>query len=289
MAKLLSDYRPGKASRSPDIEVAAATGGFCVGEVSLVNVSKNFTVREGGVQQTFRALNSVSFSIADGEVVVLIGPSGCGKTTALRIVMGLESASSGRITVDGKVITGCGHDRGLVFQHAELLPWLNAVRNVEFGLEMKGLRGQELRETALSFLDLVGLREAAGRYPHQLSGGMKQRVGIARALAINPQVLLMDEPFGALDAQTRESLQGELIDLQARTGKTVLFVTHDLDEAVVLADRIIVMAGGEIREELEVPIPRESRKLAEVRGSAAFSEIRYSAWKSLHSAAGTAH
>jgi NitT/TauT family transport system ATP-binding protein len=260
-----------------------------VGEVSLINVSKHFVIHENGSKKVFKALNSVSFSVADGEVAVLIGPSGCGKTTALRIVMGLETATAGRIAVDGKAIKGCGYDRGLVFQHAELLPWLTALQNVMFGLEMKGMRGQELRDTAMSFLELVGLKDSANRRPQQLSGGMKQRVGIARALAINPKVLLMDEPFGALDAQTRESLQGELVELQVRTKKTVLFVTHDLDEAVILADRIIVMAEGEIREIIDVPIPRDRRDLAEVRGSPEFSEIRYRAWKSLHNVSGAKH
>lgn len=257
-----------------------------LGDVTLTNVCKNFVIDEGAAKRTFRALKSVSFSIADGEIVVLIGPSGCGKTTALRIVMGLETASSGRIAVDGKMVRGCGHDRGLVFQHAELLPWLTAHQNVMFGLEMKGMRGQALRDTALSFLDLVGLKNSANRRPHQLSGGMKQRVGIARALAINPEVLLMDEPFGALDAQTRETLQGELIDLQQRTRKTILFVTHDLDEAVILADRIIVMAEGKIHDIIDVPIPRERRNLAEVRGTKDFAEVRYRAWQALHDVTG---
>jgi NitT/TauT family transport system ATP-binding protein len=180
-----------------------------MGEVSLIDVSKRFTLRVGGELQTIQALQRVSFTVRDGEIVALIGPSGCGKTTALRIAMGLETATGGRVTVDGREVKGCGHDRGMVFQHAELLPWLTALQNVMFGLEMKGMRGPKLRETALRYLDLVGLAESANRRPHQLSGGMKQRVGIARALAIDPKVLLMDEPFGALDAQTRETMQDE--------------------------------------------------------------------------------
>ncbi len=158
--------------------------------------------------------------------------------------MGLETASGGKVTVDGREVEGCGHDRGMVFQFAELLPWLTALENVMFGLEMKGMRGAELRETATRYLALVGLDNSLNRRPHQLSGGMKQRVGIARALAIDPKVLLMDEPFGALDAQTRETMQAELLELHARTRKTILFVTHDLDEAVLIADRIVVMKGG---------------------------------------------
>ena len=164
-----------------------------------------------------QALDHVSFTVRDGEIVALIGPSGCGKTTALRVAMGLETATAARVTVDGREVKGCGYDRGMVFQHAELLPWLTALQNVMFGLEMKGMRGAELRDTAQRYLELVGLQRFANRRPHQLSGGMKQRVGIARALAIDPKVLLMDEPFGALDAQTRETLQAELLDIHART------------------------------------------------------------------------
>ena len=144
----------------------------------------------------------------------------------------------------------------MVFQHAELLPWLTAAQNVMFGLEMKGMRGGELRATAQRYLDLVGLDASGSRRPHQLSGGMQQRVGIARALAIDPKVLLMDEPFGALDAQTRETLQGELLEIHTRTGKTILFVTHDLDEAVLIADRIVVLRDGAVQEIMDVPLPR---------------------------------
>jgi len=174
-----------------------------MGEVTLHDISKRFTLRIDGALQTVQALSRVNFTVQDGEIVSLIGPSGCGKTTALRIAMGLETASVGKVTVDGREVRGCGHDRGMVFQFAELLPWLSALQNVMFGLEMKGMRGVELRDTATRYLELVGLSDSLSRRPHQLSGGMKQRVGIARALAIDPKVLLMDEPFGALDAITR--------------------------------------------------------------------------------------
>jgi NitT/TauT family transport system ATP-binding protein len=179
-----------------------------MGEVALYDISKRFTLRIDGAVHTVQALSRVSFKVHDGEIVALIGPSGCGKTTALRIAMGLETASGGKVTVDGREVKGCGHDRGMVFQFAELLPWLTALQNVMFGLEMKGMRGAELRATATRYLELVGLSDSLNRRPHQLSGGMKQRVGIARALAIDPKVLLMDEPFGALDAQTRETNAG---------------------------------------------------------------------------------
>jgi len=253
-----------------------------VGAIELINVSKRFTLRVDGAEQAVQALANLSFSVLEGEIVALIGPSGCGKTTALRIAMGLEAASSGSVTVDGIVVTGCGHDRGMVFQHAALLPWLTALENVMFGLEMKGMRGEELRDIAQRYLDLVGLNDSGNRRPYQLSGGMQQRVGIARALAIDPRVLLMDEPFGALDAQTRETLQGELIGIHERTHKTILFVTHDLDEAVLLADRVVVMQHGSVHEIMEVPLPRPRGDVEAVRGSAAFAETRYKLWRAIN-------
>src|SRR5674476_1515676 len=227
-----------------------------MGEVSFVDVSKRFSLRVDGELHHVQALEHVSFTVRDGEIVALIGPSGCGKTTALRVAMGLDAATGGRVAVDGREVRGCGHDRGMVFQHAELLPWLSALQNVMFGLEMKGMRGAPLRDTAEKYLELVGLSDSQNRRPHQLSGGMKQRVGIARALAIDPKVLLMDEPFGALDAQTRESMQAELLEIHERTGKTILFVTHDLDEAALLADRVVVMRNGEIQEIITCDLPK---------------------------------
>jgi NitT/TauT family transport system ATP-binding protein len=260
-----------------------------MGEVSLVDVSKRFTLRIDGEIHNVRALSRVSFTVQDGEIVALIGPSGCGKTTALRVAMGLETASGGKVLVDGREVKGCGFDRGMVFQFAELLPWLTAMQNVMFGLEMKGIRGAELRETAARYLDLVGLSDSLNRRPHQLSGGMKQRVGIARALAVDPKVLLMDEPFGALDAQTRETMQAELLDIHARTRKTILFVTHDLDEAVLIADRIVVMKSGMVQEIMNVPLSRPRPDLGVVRGMPEFNETRYRVWKALHGPAGTVH
>jgi NitT/TauT family transport system ATP-binding protein len=253
-----------------------------MGEVSLIDVSKRFILRIGNETQTVRALSRVSFTVQDGEIVSLIGPSGCGKTTALRIAMGLERATSGRVAVDGREVKGCGHDRGMVFQHAELLPWLTAMQNVMFGLQMKGVRGAALRSTAEKYLDLVGLETSKNRRPHQLSGGMQQRVGIARALAIDPKVLLMDEPFGALDAQTRETMQEELLQVHARTRKTILFVTNDLDEAVLISDRIVIMREGRIQEVLQVPLPRPRGDLGVTRGTREFAETRYRVWKALH-------
>jgi NitT/TauT family transport system ATP-binding protein len=252
-----------------------------MGEVTLHDISKRFTLRIDGALQTVQALSRVNFTVRDGEIVSLIGPSGCGKTTALRIAMGLETASAGKVTVDGREVRGCGHDRGMVFQFAELLPWLTALQNVMFGLEMKGMRGAELRATARRYLELVGLSDSLNRRPHQLSGGMKQRVGIARALAIDPKVLLMDEP--------RETMQAELLELHARTRKTILFVTHDLDEAVLIADRIVVMKDGMVQEIMTVPLKRPRPDLGVVRGTSEFADTRYRVWQALHAPIGTLH
>src|SRR6266853_1237943 len=254
-----------------------------MGEVSLIDVSKRFILRVGHETQTVRALSRVSFTVRDGEIVSLIGPSGCGKTTALRIAMGLELATSGRVTVDAREVKGCGHDRGMVFQHAELLPWLTAMQNVMFGLEMKGMRGAEVRSTAEKYLDLVGLGTSNNRRPHQLSGGMQQRVGIARALAIDPKVLLMDEPFGALDAQTRETMQEEVTLLWERTKKTIVFVTHDIDEAVYLGDRIVVLTArpGRIKEEVKIDLPRP--RSLEIKKSIQCHEYRNYVWDLIRS------
>src|ERR1700704_1001281 len=260
-----------------------------MGEVTLHDISKQFTLRIDGAPQTVQALSRVSFKVNDGEIVVLIGPSGCGKTTALRIAMGLETASGGKVTVDGREVRGCGHDRGMVFQFAELLPWLTALQNVMFGLEMKGVRGPALRETAARYLELVGLSDSLNRRPHQLSGGMKQRVGIARALAVDPKVLLMDEPFGALDAQTRETMQEELLQLHGRTRKTILFAPQDLDGGGLIADRIVVMREGRIQEIMDVPLPRPRGDLGVVRGTKEFADTRYHVWRALHADTPTLH
>lgn len=262
--------------------------------VVIDNVSKRFTVNSGKGTQHVQALDRVSFTVGEGEIIALTGLSGCGKTTLLRIIMGLETATSGSITVGGNVVTGCGYDRGLVFQHAELFPWRTALENVEFGLEVKGVGKKERRAIAEEKLELVGLAHAMDRRPNELSGGMKQRVGLARALSIDPQVLLMDEPFGALDAQTRESLQAEVLRIHRETGKTIIFVTHDLDEAVLLADRVVLMAShpGRVKQIFDIPIPRPRNDVLAVRGMDEFAELRYDIWRTLmaevHADQGTA-
>ena len=253
-------------------------------QVEVRDVAKTFTLRAGNQDLEIKALDGVSFGVRPGEIVSVTGPSGCGKTTILRIIMGLEHADSGEVLVSGERVTGCGYDRGMVFQHAELLPWRSARSNVAFGLELKGVSSRERLEAADRYLELVGLSHAKDLWPHQLSGGMRQRVGIARALAIEPDVLLMDEPFGALDAQTREVLQGELLDIHAKTGKTIVLVTHDLDEAILVADRAVVMRSGRVQETLSVEIPRPRGKLAALRGNPEFGRKRLALWELLRDA-----
>jgi NitT/TauT family transport system ATP-binding protein len=204
------------------------------------------------------ALDAFNLKIERSEFVCLLGPSGCGKTTVLRIVAGLDSPSRGTVMVNGKKVTSAGPDRGVVFQEFALFPWRSVRKNIEFGLEVKGIPEVERRAISSKFIELVGLQGFEDAHPNELSGGMKQRVGIARALANDPNVLLMDEPFGSLDAQTRNLMQKELLRIWSATKKTVLFVTHSVDEAVFLADKIVIMTArpGRVREIIDVGLPR---------------------------------
>ncbi|HKP57179.1 MAG TPA: ABC transporter ATP-binding protein [Polyangiales bacterium] len=204
------------------------------------------------------ALEDISFRAHRREFICVIGPSGCGKSTLIRILAGLDQPTSGQMLLDGKPVHGPGPDRGMVFQGYTLFPWRTVLENVMFGLEMRGLRRTAAEEEALEWVEIVGLRRFAHSYPHELSGGMKQRVAIARALANRPRILFMDEPFAALDAQTRAQMQSYLIQLWKQIDITVVFVTHDLEEAVYLADRILVLGAhpGHIREMVEVALPR---------------------------------
>ena len=210
-----------------------------------------------GPRQT-TALKDINFQTHRREFLCIVGPSGCGKTTLVRILAGLEEKNSGQVLLQGKAVTEPGSDRGMVFQGYTLFPWLTVKKNVMFGLKMNGHSNMHAEREALQWLDLVGLAKFANAYPHQLSGGMKQRVAIARALANRPRILLMDEPFGALDAQTRAKMQTHLLDIWRNIDVTVLFITHDLDEAIYLADRILVLKAhpGEVQELIEVPVPR---------------------------------
>jgi NitT/TauT family transport system ATP-binding protein len=204
------------------------------------------------------ALRDAHLRVSKGEFVCLIGASGCGKSTLLRIVAGFEQATRGSVLMWGKPIEGPAPDRGMVFQDYGLFPWLTVRRNIAFGPTSRGRPAAEIRETVEHFVNLVGLHRFADAYPHQLSGGMKQRVAIARVLANDAQMVLMDEPFGALDAMTRERLQDELLDIWQRTGLTVLFVTHSIEEAIFLADRVVVMSPGpgRIESQMEITLPR---------------------------------
>ncbi len=218
------------------------------------DLGKRFPTPQG----EYTALDGISFQTHRREFVCVIGPSGCGKSTLIRILAGLERQTSGAVLIDGKPVEGPGAERGMVFQGYTLFPWLTVKKNVMFGLKMNGLGRTQAEREALQWLDLVGLSKFADVYPHQLSGGMKQRVAIARALANRPRILLMDEPFGALDAQTRAKMQTHLLDIWRNIDVTVLFITHDLDEAIFLADRILVLKAqpGEVQELIEVPVPR---------------------------------
>ncbi len=223
-------------------------------KLSAKNVRKVFFVKN---RETV-ALENLSLEVRAGELVTIVGTSGCGKSTFLRLVAGLVEPTSGLIEVDGRPVSGPGPDRGMVFQAYTLFPWLNTLDNIKFVLKKQRLSQPEQNEIARHYLNLVGLTGFEKAYPAQLSGGMKQRVAIARALAYNPAILLMDEPFGALDAQTRELMQELLLKVWAESQTTILFITHDVDEAIFLADRVYVMSArpGRIRREIEVTLPR---------------------------------
>ncbi len=223
-------------------------------KLRVQHVSKTFQSKNENVY----VLEDINLEIQQGEFVCIVGPSGCGKTTLLNIVAGLENADSGMVWADDHKINGAGTDRVVIFQEAALFPWLNVVKNVEFGLKLKGVDGKKRRSIALEYLKMVHLTKFQHAHVHELSGGMKQRVAIARALAMNPEMLLMDEPFSALDAQTRWILHYELQNIWLKTRKTILFVTHNIREAVCLADRIIILSTspGRIKKEFRVELPR---------------------------------
>jgi NitT/TauT family transport system ATP-binding protein len=247
-------------------------------KISFRAVSRRFA-HQGA---SFLALDRLSVDVADGEFVTLVGPSGCGKSTALAIAAGLIAPTGGEMIVDGRNVRGPGPERGVIFQQYALFPWLTVRQNVEFGLRIAGRRAAERRATAQRFIDLVGLSDFADALPKVLSGGMKQRCAIARAYAVDPTILLMDEPFGALDALTRVQMQDQLLDTWNRERRTVMFVTHDVDEAVYLANRVIVMAArpGRLAEIIPVNLPYPRSEA--IRLSGAFAEIRNRVWRAVY-------
>lgn len=253
-------------------------------KVVVEDVGKTFTWRKKGEEHSVEALGHINFTVADNEFLTVIGPSGCGKTTLLRMIAGLEAVDRGTISIDGRPVEGPGDDRAVVFQHFGLFPWKTILQNVKFPLGVRGVNEQEADDRARSALARVGLEGFESSHPHQLSGGMQQRVGLARALATEAPVLLMDEPFGAIDAQTREFMQEQLMRLWTENRKTVIFITHDLDEAVMLADRVLVLSRrpSEVRAAVPVELPHP-RWEYDVRSRPAFAEARRTIWDMLRS------
>ena len=246
--------------------------------VRIDNVRKVFNTRNGEMV----ALNGVSLDIHDNEFICVVGPSGCGKSTLLNIIAGLSEPTSGKVYCDGKEVTGTGTERGVVFQQYALFPWLTVKKNVMFALEMRGVKGKAAEEEAMKYLEMVDLAKFADHYPKELSGGMKQRVAIARAYAAEPSVLLMDEPFGALDAQTRTQLQTELLETWEKKRKTCFFITHDVEEAIILAQRVIIMSArpGRIKDivDIDIPYPRTQ----ETKMTPHFMELKNHIWSQVY-------
>jgi NitT/TauT family transport system ATP-binding protein len=247
-------------------------------KIVLRDVRKTFALGN----DEFVALDRISLDIADNEFVTAVGPSGCGKSTLMNILAGLEEPSAGEALVDGRPVDGPGPERGVIFQQYALFPWLTVRQNVEFGLRTAGVGKAERRERAEYFIKMVGLEQFADALPKMLSGGMKQRCAIARAYAVNPSILLMDEPFGALDALTRVKLQEQLLATWSREKRTVVFITHDVDEAVFLANRVVVMAArpGRVFDVIDVDLPYP--RTEDVRLSPEFGELRNRVWHSVY-------
>ncbi|MBT9775231.1 ATP-binding cassette domain-containing protein [Clostridium sp. MCC353] len=247
-------------------------------EIEISGVTKSFEKRDG----QFLALDEVNLTVDKNEFICVVGPSGCGKTTLMNIIAGLYPPSTGTVRVRGELVTGPGKGKGVVFQQYALYPWLTVEKNVEFGLKMKGVPKAERRETARKYIKIVGLEKFASSFPKELSGGMKQRVAIARAYATNPEVLLMDEPFGALDAQTRAQLQENLLNTWQQERKTCFFITHDVEEAVLLSTKIIIMSAGpgRIREIVDVHLPYPRNQ--ETKLTPEFNEMKNSIWNKVY-------
>jgi len=248
-------------------------------KIQASQVYREFQVKNhAGAKEKLVVLDDFNLQVREGEFLSVLGPSGCGKSTFLNILAGLDQHDGGQILVDGDPIKDRSFDRGLVFQGYALLPWRTVLENLEVGLEIRNVPKKERKEIAQRYLSLVGLSAFANQYPHQLSGGMRQRVSIARVLAYQPDLLLMDEPFAALDAQTRETLQLELIRIWEADKKTIVFITHSIDEAILLSDRVAVMTArpGKVKEIIDIALPRP--RTEEVRNSPEFAQIRQYAW-----------
>ena len=247
-------------------------------KVHIDHVVKKFNGRGGEMV----ALNGVDMDIHENEFICVVGPSGCGKSTLLNIIGGLDTPTEGKVLVDGKEVDGPGPDRGIVFQQYALFPWLTVRKNVMFALEMRGVKGKEAQEEAMTYLKMVDLEKFADHYPKELSGGMKQRVAIARAYAAKPEVLLMDEPFGALDAQTRTQLQQELLETWEKEQKTCFFITHDVEEAIILAQRVVIMCArpGRVKDivDIDIPYPRNQ----ETKMTPRFLELKNYIWNQVY-------
>ncbi|MBS6645616.1 MAG: ABC transporter ATP-binding protein [Clostridiaceae bacterium] len=247
-------------------------------EIEISGVTKSFEKKDG----SFLALDEVNLTVDKNEFICVVGPSGCGKTTLMNIIAGLYPPSTGTVHVRGELVTGPGKGKGVVFQQYALYPWLTVEKNVEFGLKMKGVPKEKRREIAGKYIRIVGLEKFASSFPKELSGGMKQRVAIARAYATNPEVLLMDEPFGALDAQTRAQLQENLLNTWQQEKKTCFFITHDVEEAVLLSTKIIIMSAGpgRIREIVDVHLPYPRNQ--ETKLTPEFNEMKNSIWNKVY-------
>ncbi|MCO4053755.1 MAG: ABC transporter ATP-binding protein [Bosea sp.] len=241
-------------------------------KLSIEAVGKLFPAR--GASEPTRALTPTTLAIADNDFITILGPSGCGKSTLLRIVAGLETATEGRVLLDGQPVTGPGADRGMVFQSYTLFPWLSIVQNIAFGLRERGLPERERLDIARKWAERVGLRGFENHYPKQLSGGMQQRTAIARALANDPRILLLDEPFGALDNQTRSLMQEMLLGIWERERKTVVFVTHDVEEAIFMASRVVVMSARPGRIKADIPVDLPHPRPYTIKTSAAFVGLK---------------
>jgi len=250
--------------------------------IEIGGLSKIFPAR--GKDAPVQAIQGLDLTVKDGEFLTVLGPSGCGKTTLLRIVAGLEPWDAGTIRIDGRDLRGPGPDRAMVFQSFALMPWATILSNVAFGLELRGVGKAEREARAIELIEMVGLTGFERRLPLDLSGGMQQRVGLARALAVDPEILLMDEPFGALDEQTRRLLQEELLVIWEQTRKTVIFITHSMEEAVLLGDRVVLMSPrpGRIVDIVEVPLERPRASAVDsIEGSAEFAAITSDLWRRL--------